>query len=65
MFCLGREWTPCDKLYGIADQSIDLDLGLHESISIPKLSTLDLEVYMILIVYNIDCFSVMGRYEFL
>jgi hypothetical protein len=65
MFCSGREWTPRDELYGIANPSIDLDFGLHESIGILKLSTLDLEVCMILIVYSIDCFSVTGRYEFL
>jgi hypothetical protein len=47
MFCLGRGWTPRDELYGITDQSIDPDLGLHEPIGIPELSTLDLEECMI------------------
>ncbi len=42
VFCLGHGWTPPDELYGIADQSIDPGLGLHESISIPELSTLSL-----------------------
>jgi len=65
MFCSGRGWTPRDELYGIADQSIDLDLGLHELIGIPKLSTLNLEVCMIPIFYSTDCFSMTGRYEFL
>jgi hypothetical protein len=56
MFCLGREWTPHDGLYGIADRSIDPGLGLHGPISIPELSTLDPEVRTIPIVCNIDCF---------
>jgi hypothetical protein len=41
MFCLGRGWTPRDGLYGIADRSIDPDLGLHGSIGIAELSTLN------------------------
>jgi hypothetical protein len=41
MFCLGRGWTPRDELYGIVDQPIDPDLGLHEPIGILELSTLD------------------------
>jgi len=65
MFCLGHGWTPCDKLYGIVDQSIDLDLGLHEPTSIPESSTFDLEVCIISIFYSIDCFFMTGRYEFL
>jgi hypothetical protein len=65
MFCLGRGWTPRDKLYGIADQSIDPSLGLHEPIGILELSTLNPEMSMIPIIYSTDCFSVMGRYEFL
>jgi hypothetical protein len=44
MFCLGRGWTPRDELYSIVDHSIDPDLGLHEPIGIPELSTVDLEV---------------------
>jgi hypothetical protein len=35
VFCLGRRWTPRDELYGIADQSIDPNFGLHELIGIP------------------------------
>jgi hypothetical protein len=65
MFCSGHGWTPRDELYGIADQSIDPDLGLHEPIGILELSTFNPEVCMIPIIYNIDCFSVTGRYEFL
>jgi hypothetical protein len=34
-------------MYGIVDQLIDPDLGLHEPIGIPELSTFDLEVCMI------------------
>jgi hypothetical protein len=40
---VGREWTPRDGLYGIADQLIDPGLGLHEPIGIPELSTFDHE----------------------
>jgi hypothetical protein len=65
MFCSGRWWIPRDELYGIAAQSIDPDFGLHEPIGIPKVSTLDPDVCMIPIVYSIDCFFVMGKYEFL
>jgi hypothetical protein len=39
MFCLRRGWTPHDELYDIADQLIDLGLGLHGPIGSPKLST--------------------------
>jgi hypothetical protein len=39
MFSSGREWTPRDELYNIANQSIDLNLGLHEPIGILELST--------------------------
>ncbi len=42
MFCLGCGSTPRDELYGITDQSIDLDLGLYEPIGICKVSTFDL-----------------------
>jgi hypothetical protein len=49
MFYLGRGWTPRDELYGIADQSINPDLGLHEPIGILELSTFDLKMCMILI----------------
>jgi len=52
-------------LYGIVDQPIDPDLGLHEPIGILELSTLDRGVWMIPIVYDTDCFSVTGRYKFL
>jgi len=41
MFSSGHEWTPRDELYNIANQSIDLDLGLHEPIGIFELSTFD------------------------
>jgi len=47
MFCLGRGWTPHDELYGIIDQSIDLDLGPYEPIDNPEASTLDLQMCMI------------------
>jgi hypothetical protein len=40
----GPGWTPRDKLYGIANQSIDPDLGLHEPIGIPELSTFNAKV---------------------
>jgi len=43
MFCSGRGWTPRDGLYGIADRSIDPNLGLHGPIGIPELSTLNLK----------------------
>jgi hypothetical protein len=65
MFCSGHGWTPRDKLYGIANQSIHPDLGLHKLIGIPELLTLDPEVCMIPIFYSTDCFSMTGRYEFL
>jgi hypothetical protein len=61
---VGRGWTPRDELYGIADQLIDAGLGLHKPIGIPELSTFDLQVCMIPIVYSTDCFSVMGRSRF-
>jgi hypothetical protein len=47
MFCLGRGWTPRDELYGITNESIDPDFGLYEPISIPKASSLDLQMCMI------------------
>jgi hypothetical protein len=31
-FCLGRVWTSRDEPYGLADRSIDPDLGLYEPI---------------------------------
>jgi hypothetical protein len=65
VFCLGRWWTPRDGLYGIADQSIDPGLGLHGPIGIPELSTFDLKVCMIRIVYNIYSFSVTRRHKLL
>jgi hypothetical protein len=65
MFCLGHGWTPHDELYGIADQLIDPGFGLHEPIGILELSTLDLEVCMIPIVYNTNCFFVTRRHKFL
>jgi len=65
MFCLGCGWTPHDELYGIVDQWINLSLDLHKRIGIPKLSTLDLKVCMIPIVYSTDCFSVTRRHKFL
>ncbi len=61
MFCLGREWTPRDELYGNADRLIDPGLGLHGPIGIPELSTLNLEVRTIPIVCSIDYFSVTGK----
>ncbi len=64
MFCLGCEWTPRDELYGIVDQLIDPSLGLHEPIGIPALSTLDLEVCMIPLVYNTNYYSTTRRYKF-
>ncbi len=63
MFYLGHEWTPHDELYDIADQLIDPNFGLHQSIGILELSTFDLEVWMIPIVYSIDYFSMTGRYK--
>jgi hypothetical protein len=42
MFCLGRGSTPRDKLYGIIDRLIDIDLGLYEPIGIHEVSTLNL-----------------------
>jgi hypothetical protein len=65
MFCLGRAWTPRDELYGIAQQSIDLGLGLHELIGIPEVSTFHPEVCIIPSFYSTNCFSMTGRYEFL
>jgi len=65
MFCLGCGWTPRDELYGIIDQPIDPDLGLHKPIGILELSTLDRRVWTIPIVYGTDCFSMTGRYKFL
>ncbi len=65
MFCLGRGWTPHDKLYGIADQSIDSGFGLHEPSGILKLSTLDPKVCMIPIIYSTNYFFMTGIYEFL
>jgi len=47
LFCVGRGWTPRDKLYGITDQSIDLDLDLYKPIDILEASTFDLQVCMI------------------
>jgi len=41
-FIVGFGWTPRDELYDIANQWIDPDLGLHEPIGIPELSTFDL-----------------------
>ncbi len=60
---VGRGWIACDELYGIANQLIDPGLGLHEPIGIPELSTFDLEVCMIFIVYK--SFSVTRLYKFL
>ncbi len=40
-FIVCRGWTPHDRLHGIANQLIDLGLGLHGPIGIPELSTLD------------------------
>jgi len=60
-----RGWTPLDELYGAVDQSIDSSLGLHKPIGIPELSTFDLKVCMIPLVYSIDCFYVTRRYKFL
>ncbi len=65
MFCLGRGWTPDDELYGIADQSINPGLGLHEPVGIPEVSTLHPEVCIIPIFYSTDYFSMTGTYEFL
>jgi hypothetical protein len=59
----GHGWTPRDKLYGIVDQLIDPSLGLHEPIGIPKLSTFDLQLCMILTISN--SFFVIGLYKFL
>jgi hypothetical protein len=47
IFCVGRGWTPRDELYGITDQSIDLDLDLYEPIDIPEAFTLTLQMCMI------------------
>jgi hypothetical protein len=63
MFCLGHEWTLRDKLYGIADRSIDFGFDLHEPIAISELSTFDSKVRMIPFVYSTDCFSMIGRYK--
>jgi hypothetical protein len=60
----GRGWTSRDELYGIADQSIDPGLGLHEPIGIPELSTFDPKVRTIPIVCSINCFSMTGRSKF-
>jgi len=65
VFCLGRWWTPRDGLYGIADQLIDPGFGLHRPIGILELSTFDLQVCMIRIVYNIYSFSVTRRHKLL
>ncbi len=65
MFCSGCGWTPRDELYGIADQSIDPGLGLHGPIGIPKLSTFDLKVCMIRIIYSTYSFSVTRRHKLL
>jgi hypothetical protein len=59
----GHGWTPCDELYGIADQLIAPGLGLHEQIGIPELSTFDARLCMILTVSN--NFFVTGLYKFL
>lgn len=59
----GCEWTPRDKLYGIANRSIDFGSGLHEPIAIFELFTFDLKVRMISFVYSTDCFSMIGRYK--
>ncbi len=60
-FYVGRGWTPCEELYGIVDQSINLGLSMHEPIGIPKLSTFDAKLWMIPIVCSTNCFSVTGR----
>jgi len=65
VFCLGRWWTPRDGLYGIADQSIDPDLGLHRPMGIPELFTFNLKVCMIRIVYSTYSFFVTRRHKFL
>jgi hypothetical protein len=65
VFCLGRWWTPLDRLYGIADRSINPDLGLHRPMGIPELFTFDLKVCMIHIVYNTYSFSVTRKHKFL
>jgi hypothetical protein len=65
VFCLGRWWTPRDGLYGIADQSIDSSFGLHGPIGIPELSTFDLQVCMIRIVYITYSFFVTRKHKFL
>jgi len=65
MFYSGRGWTPRDELYSIVDQSINSDFGLHKPIGIPELSTFDLQVCMICIVYNIYSFSMTGRHKLL
>jgi hypothetical protein len=62
---VGRGWTPRDELYGVVDQSIDVGLGLHEPISNPELSTFDLQVCMIPIVYSTDWFSFDGEIQIL
>jgi hypothetical protein len=60
-FIGGCGWTPRDELYGIIDQSIDPGFSVHEPIGIPELSTFDLQVCMIPIIYNIDWFSFDGE----
>jgi hypothetical protein len=64
-FVVRCRWTPRDELYGIVDQSIDPGLALHEPIGIPELSTLNLKMCMIPIVYSTDCFYVPRRHKFL
>jgi len=65
VFCLGHWWTPRDELYDIADQLINPDLGLHGPIGIPELSTFDLQVCMIRIVYNTYSFFVTRKHKLL
>jgi hypothetical protein len=65
VFCLGRWWTPRDRLYGIVKHSIDPGLGLHGPIGIPELSTFDLQVCMIRIVYITYSFFVTRRHKLL
>jgi hypothetical protein len=43
----------------------DPNFGLHESINILELSTLDWGVWTVPIVYNTDCFSLTRTYKFL
>jgi hypothetical protein len=52
-------------LYGIANPSIDPGLGLHRPIAILELSTFDLKLCMIRIIYNIYSFFVTRRCKLL